>query len=297
MYLQHFGLREFPFSLTPDTQFYMGQKSHKDALNTLFVALHQGQGFIKVVGEVGTGKTLLCRMLLSRLPKGKFVSAYIPNPWLTPEELKLLLAQEIGAVYQQGMPAHELTSSIYQRLLQLAQERKGVVIIMDEAQAMPRDTLEALRLLTNLETEKSKLLQVVMFGQPELDELLDRKDLRQLKQRILFSEQLEPLSSSEVKQYVIHRLVASGAVDPKGFSCGACWLLYKASGGVPRLINILAHKAMMCAYGKGHNTIGGWHMAKAIADTEEVSWVSRWASWVWRIVGVSRVPKWAGAGR
>lgn len=291
MYLQHFSLLEYPFSLTPDTQFYMSQKTHKEALTTLFVALKHGQGFIKIVGEVGTGKTLLCRILLSRLPKKAFISAYIPNPWLTPEELKLLLAQEIGAQYDSTMHAHELTSSIYRRLMQLARQDKKVVIIMDEAQAMPRDTLEALRLLTNLETEKSKLLQVVMFGQPELDTLLSRKDLRQLSQRIVFSERLKPLEFNEVSQYLNHRLKASGAPHQKLFSFGARWLLYLASGGVPRLINILAHKSLMCAYGKGDERIGGWHVSKAIADTSEARAKAKLFSLFWRLNGRLLLPR------
>ena len=188
MYLQHFQMTEKPFSLTPDTQFFLNYRSHKEALTTLRFALQDGEGFIKIVGEVGTGKTLLCRILLAQLDKTRFVTAYIPNPCLTPEELKAFIAAEIGADYHQGMPAHELTSAIYRRLLQIARQRKQVVLVVDEAQTMPRGTMEALRLLTNLETEKRKLLQVVILGQPELDELLRRDDLSQLKQRIVFAE-------------------------------------------------------------------------------------------------------------
>lgn len=292
MYLEHFGLKEYPFSLTPDTQFYMSQKSHKEALTTLFVALKHGQGFIKIVGEVGTGKTLLCRILLAWLPKKTYITAYIPNPWLSPEELKVILAQEIGAKYDSSMHAHELTASIYRRLLQLARQDKRVVLIMDEAQAIPRDTLEALRLLTNLETEKTKLLQVVMFGQPELNQLLSRKDLRQLRQRIIFTEKLTPMALSEVGRYIVHRVTASGGTDKKMFSFSAKWLLYLASGGIPRLINILAHKALMCAYGKGDYKITGWHIAKAIADTEDAKGLSKFCSAFWRVnrrIGLPRI--------
>lgn len=285
MYADFFGFDEQPFSLTPDTQFFFDQSSHSEALSTLLLALNQGEGFIKVVGEVGTGKTLLCRILLSRLDKQRYVTAYIPNPWLSPQELKAFVAQEIGAQYTAQMPTHELTASLYRKLVQIARQNKQVVLIIDEAQAMPRETLEALRLLTNLETEKQKLLQVVILGQPELDQLLKRKDLRQLKQRIVFSENLHPLSLHGVQTYINHRLMASGYQDVGLFSNGACWLLRLASGGVPRMINILAHKALMCAYGRGHRQVNGWHIARAVLDTPESRLGAKLTAFLWRFRG------------
>lgn len=284
MYLAQFQLRERPFSLTPDTQFFLNQDSHREALNTLLFALEHGEGFVKVVGDIGTGKTLLCRILLSRLETPRFVTAYIPNPWLSPAELKMFLASEIGADYQSSMPSYEVTESIYRRLVQLAAQQKQVVLVVDEAQSMPRETIEALRLLTNLETEKRKLLQVVILGQPELDELLKRKDLRQLKQRIVFSEYLKPLTAKSVAAYVRHRLLASGSQRPL-FSRSALWLLACASGGIPRLVNIVAHKALLCAYGKGDLVIGGWHISKAVADTPECFWRGKALCLLWRING------------
>lgn len=282
MYLNFFGLKEYPFSLTPDTQFFLNEHSHSDALRTLEMALEHGEGFIKVVGEVGTGKTLLCRILLSKLNKTQYVSAYIPNPMINPEELKAFLASEIAAGYERGMPAHELTSCIYRRLLQIARQGKKVVLVVDEAQTMPRETIEALRLLTNLETEKTKLLQVVILGQPELDQLLNRKDLRQLKQRIVFSEYLKPLNTAGVARYLKHRLHASGATSNTLFSGRAAWLIKLATGGIPRLINVLAHKSLMSAYGKGQDGVSGWHVARAIADTPECRWSGKLASCLWR---------------
>lgn len=291
MYLEHFGLNAYPFSLTPDTQYYVNQKTHKEALNTLFLALEGGQGFIKIVGEVGTGKTLLCRILLSHLSKKNYVSVYIPNPWMAPEELKAHLAHEIGAVYERTMGTHELTSSIYRRLMQLTRQNKPVVIIIDEAQTMPRDTLESLRLLTNLETEKSKLLQVVMFGQPELDALLLRDDMRQLRQRIVFSENIKPLSLAAIEHYLISRMKESGYKGDKTFNRGAVWLLYQAAGGIPRLLNILAHKSLMCGYGKGDTEISGWHVARAIADTPASKNTSRALSLLWLIGNKGRASR------
>jgi len=274
MYQKFFGFAERPFSLTPDTSFFIGQQSHKDALNTMLMALRHCEGFIKIVGEVGTGKTLLCRMLLSRL-SSNFVTAYIPNPYLTPGELKSFVAQEIGADFQKEMPAHELMIAIYRRLLQLARNRKQVILVVDESQAMPRETIECLRLLTNLETEKRKLLQVVILGQPELDVMLARPDLRQLKQRIVFSEKLLPFSCRGVSDYIAHRISAAGSDKGRIFSKSAERLIFFGSGGIPRLINILAHKSLICAYGKGHERISVWHVAKAIADTEESRWIGK----------------------
>lgn len=294
MYLKHFHMTEKPFSLTPDTQFFLNDRSHRDALSTLRFALQDGEGFIKIVGEVGTGKTLLCRILLAKLDKNSFVTAYIPNPCLTPDELKGFIAAEIGADFQHSMPAHELTSAIYRRLLQIARQRKQVVLVVDEAQAMPRETLEALRLLSNLETEKRKLLQVVLLGQPELDELLRRNDLRQLKQRIVFAEKLRPFDTRGVSAYLQHRLRASGCSNKNLFSPVAIWLLARASGGIPRLINILAHKSLLCAYGRRDNTIAGWHVAKAVRDTPECTSRGRFWCRLWGLNGrvfLSRSPE------
>lgn len=273
MYESHFELTEAPFSLTPDTLFFLNQKSHKEALNTILVALKHCEGFIKVVGEVGTGKTLLSRILLARLNQD-FVTAYVPNPYLTPEELKAFVAQEIGADYDKSMASHELMSALYRRLVQYCRSGKQVILIIDEAQAMPRDTVECLRLLTNLETEKRKLLQIVMLGQPELDVLLNRPDLRQLKQRIVFSEYLRPLDKQATRAYINYRLEQVQEQPSALLSSLAMTLVYFASGGVPRLINILCHKALICAYGRGHKRISVWHVARAVIDTSEARGVA-----------------------
>ncbi len=278
MYQAYFGFSERPFSLTPDTLFFINQQSHREALNTMLVALRHCEGFIKIVGEVGTGKTLLCRILLSKLGP-EFVTAYIPNPYLSPEELKSFIAQEIGVTIEKGMPAHEVLSCIYRRLMQLARSGKQVVLIVDEAQAMPRETIESLRLLTNLETEKRKLLQVVMLGQPELDQLLARPDLRQLKQRVVFAERLSPFSRKGVKDYIKHRIASAGCENNRLFSSASLSLLYYGSGGIPRLINVLAHKALICAYGRGSHRVSAWHVARAIADTQESHWLGKVCAW------------------
>lgn len=283
MYEAHFQLRETPFSLTPDTQFFYNRQSHNRALNTLVFALEQGEGFIKVVGEVGTGKTLLCRKLLKTLGD-KFCAAYIPNPYLTPQELKILLAEEIGAAVAPEMPAHQLLSAINARLIELAGQGKQMVMVIDEAQAMPRQTLEALRLLSNLETEKRKLLQVVLFGQPELDDLLSRPDFRQLRQRIVYQEYLQPYSASGLEHYLQFRLAAAGYQQGNLFSPAARKLLYVASRGTPRLINVLAHKAMVSAWGRGDSRVTSYHVARAIADTRESYPVGKLLSLRWHLL-------------
>lgn len=268
MYESYFQFKEKPFSLTPDTQFYFNRQSHRNALNTLMVALEQREGFIKVVGEVGTGKTLLCRKLLASLGDN-YQAAYTPNPYLSPDELKVLLAEEIGASIKTGMTGHHILSAINHRLIELARAGKQVVMAIDEAQAMPRETIEALRLLSNLETEKRKLLQVVLFGQPELDTLLNRKDLRQLKQRIVFSEYLRPFNRKGVGHYLNFRLASAGYPGGRLFTGPAIHLLFIASGGVPRLINIMVHKALIACYGRGDRRVTSHHVAKAVQDTPE----------------------------
>lgn len=268
MYLEHFGLTEPPFSLTPDTGYFFSYGHYADALNTLLVALKTGEGFIKVTGEVGTGKTLLCRKLLNTLDDS-IVSAYIPNPMLTPYGLLTAMAEELGVSMDRHYGHHQLLKMISGRLIQFTAQGKRVVLCMDEAQAMPIETLEALRLLTNLETEKNKLLQVVLFAQPELDDKLRRQEIRQLKQRITFSYTLTPIDRAGMASYVSHRLMTAGYQGGDLFSLAALQNLYRASRGVPRLINILAHKAMLAGYGKGDRVITPAHMHMAVKDTED----------------------------
>ncbi len=268
MYLEHFGVREFPFSITPDTSYFFSSNGSQKALNTLLIAVRTGEGFIKITGEVGTGKTLLCRKLMSSLGPD-FQVAYIPNPYLEPLALFMELASELGV--EMGGDAnpnqHRLLKALTNRLLDITREGKRVVICLDEVQAMPIETLEALRLLTNLETEKRKLLQVIIFGQPELEEKLNHPSIRQLKQRITFDYHLGPLSRAELNYYVHHRLVVAGYQGGRLFTPMAMWLLQRKTRRIPRLVNILAHKAMLCTYGKGKRTVGVFDVLAASNDT------------------------------
>ena len=267
MYESHFGLREPPFGITPDTSFAYACNSHQEALNTLLVAARNGEGFMKVTGEVGTGKTLLCRRFLATLD-GRFVSAYVPNPYLEPRTLMFALADELGITLPRDADQHQLLKELARALLNFARQGKTVVVCLDEAQAMPQETLEALRLLTNLETEKRKLLQVVLFGQPELDRRLREPGLRQLRQRITFSYTLAPLDHDGMINYVRHRLQVAGWRGAALFSADALQRIFRASNGTPRLVNVLCHKALMAAYGGGVDRVDAQHARLAVADTE-----------------------------
>lgn len=268
MYQHYYGLKEAPFSLTPDTEFFFGYEAHQEALNVLLVALRSGEGFIKVTGEVGTGKTLVCRKLMGLLDES-FVVAYIPNPQLNPNALRAALADELGIEFARNIGQHRLLKIITDRLVELSSDGKRVVVLIDEAQAMPEETLEALRLLTNLETEKFKLMQVVMFGQPELNKKLNEQSVRQLKQRITFSYQLKPLDKNNIAGYIQHRLVIAGYEGTELFNARAIKEITRASRGVPRLINILSHKAMLAAFGQGAKHIDKEHVSMAVKDSEQ----------------------------
>ena len=266
MYSEHFGLREVPFSITPDTSFFFTSPHSQEALNTLLVAARNGEGFIKITGEVGTGKTLLCRKFMATLGDD-FVTAYIPNPYLEPRTLMLALADELSIVLDKDVDQHQLIKALMMRLMGLAVEGKRVVLCLDEAQAIPVHSLEALRLLTNLETEKRKLLQIVMFGQPELNRKLELDSIRQLAQRIIFHYHLGPLGKDDLDYYLAHRLRVAGYSGSRLFSRGAVAKLYSASGGIPRLVNILAHKSLMVAYGQGKQEVTRAHVVLAARDT------------------------------
>jgi MSHA biogenesis protein MshM len=278
MYLNHFGMAQAPFGLTPNTAFYVDLPTHQQAMEVLQVALAQGEGFIKVTGEVGTGKTLLCRKLLHEAP-AHWALAYLPDPNVSPLELKWALALELGLKQSANIDGPQLSQLLQRQLMLLAAQQKQVVLLIDEAQALPDDTIEALRLLTNLETEQRKLLQVVLFGQPELDRRLASYQFRQLRQRISFSYQLSVLNRQQVQCYVQARLQVAGVTQPL-FLPWAQWLLWHYSRGIPRLVNILAHKALMLGYGKGLATIGVRQVWLAVQDTEDAKPMVVWWPWL-----------------
>ncbi len=301
MYLEHFGLNELPFGLTPDTSFFFACTNYQEALNTLLVAARNGEGFIKIVGEVGNGKTLLCRKFLATLNRDetsattmigtqdenaagqtstRFVTAYIPNPYLEPRSLLLALADEFRVILDQNVDQHLMLKGLTAALLNFAKEGKRVLVCLDEAQAMPLESLEVLRLLTNLETEKRKLMQVVLFGQPELDERLKQNSVRQLRQRISFQYDLKGLQRDELDRYLRHRLTVAGFSGETLFTAGAVAVLHRVSGGTPRLVNIIAHKALLVTFGEGRQQVQARHVRTAAADTPEAKrdWLV-WGGW------------------
>ena len=275
IYNDFWGLKESPFQLTPDTQYFFDNPAHLEALNTLLVAIKSGEGFVKVSGEVGTGKTLLSRKLM-RIIGHHYTMAYIPNPYLSPTDLQRALAEEIGIPSKVHNNPHTLLNAINKKLTTLQQQGKPVVFMIDEAQALPQETLESMRLLTNLETEKSKLLQVILFGQPELEDTLNQYSLRQLKQRITFSYRLEPMGLNMVGYYIDHRLQTAGFTGASVFCPRAKKRIAKYSKGIPRLINILAHKSLMAAYGQKSGKVTVKHVNAAIKDTESVETQHFW---------------------
>ncbi len=265
MYLAHFGLREFPFGLTPDTGYFFPGVGAQAALNTLLIALESGEGLIKIVGEVGSGKTLLCRSLLNQLERQDWAAAYVPNPHLSPAALNQALLAELGGDVKRSV-AYGLAKALEIRLLELAQSGKRAVALIDEAQAMPLESLEALRLITNLETEKRKLLQIVLFGQPELDARLADPSVRQIRSRIVFQERISPLAARETPVYLMHRVSQAGATAPL-FTPATAKKLHQLSQGVPRLLNILAHKTLLLAFGEGMAQAQPRHAGLAARDT------------------------------
>ncbi len=253
MYTGFYGLREKPFSLAPDPRYLFLSASHREALAHLLYGIEEGEGFIEVIGQVGTGKTTLCRTLLDRIGSDAEI-AYIFNP--SPSEVELLSAinREFG-LPTVARTRTDLLDSLNQFLVEKNAGGRRVLLVIDEAQNLDPAVLEQVRLLSNLETDRAKLLQIVLIGQPELEENLSRADLRQLRQRITVRWSLRPLSRPEVGEYVEHRLRVAGLADPRLFSSGALRTLTRRSHGIPRLINALADRALLAGYTEGRREI------------------------------------------
>ncbi len=253
MYTEFFGLREKPFTLSPDPKYLFLSDSHREALAHLLYGIEQGEGFIAVTGEVGTGKTTLCRTLLDRLDASTEV-AFVFNPPLSGMELLQAVHHELGLLGGEAT-RQELTSELNQFLLEKKAQGKRVLLIIDEAQNLERDALEQVRLLGNLETNTAKLLQIVLLGQPELDTKLESPDLRQLRQRITVRWRLAALSAHETREYVSHRLKVAGA-SKEIFTELATREIHRRTRGIPRVINLLCDRALLAAYAAQSHSIG-----------------------------------------
>jgi MSHA biogenesis protein MshM len=290
MYLYRYSMTKLPFGLTPDTDFFCALEPHIEALNVVNFALNSGEALIKVVGEVGTGKTLLCRLLLNQLEgdgknNQRFV-AYIPYPKLTAKELKFSLARELGVRLSAQSREDQLAQRIQTRLINLNKKHGPVVLIIDEAQLLDDEGLESLRLLTNLETEQQKLIQLVLLGQPELDTKLAKPHLRQIKQRIVFSYELTKLNYIQIISYVNQRLSVVSNRKIK-FNWLSCLAIKHYSKGIPRLINILCHKSLMLGYGKNEEKISILNIVRSAKDTESVNtWIQDHFKKLLAIVGL-----------
>jgi general secretion pathway protein A len=287
MFHEYFGIAEDPFSITPDTRYLFQSERHRNAFAHLLYGVADAGGFVQLTGEIGTGKTLLCRNLLAQLPEEVNV-ALIFNPRLTPLELVASICDELKVHYPLGCGSiKEIVDFLNAYLLEGYRQGRRTVVIIDEAQNLSYDALEQVRLLTNLETEKQKLLQIILVGQPELKQVLGRPELKQLAQRITARYHLMPLSADETRDYILHRLRVAGA-DARLFSADALRQLYRLSGGVPRLINVLCGRAMLAAYGADQETIDGrlvQRVAKELAGEEDLPAAS--PRWGWGVAAVA----------
>ena len=267
MYLDHFGLREPPFRITPHTEFFFAGANRGATLDALIYAITHDEGIVKVSGEVGSGKTMLCRVLLERLP-ANVVTIYLAIPSLSRDDLLFALAEELRLPVPAAARSAQIIRLLQEHLIQLYAKGHQVVVLIDEAHVMPLETLEEIRLLSNLDSNQHKLLQLVMFGQPELNDILARHDMRQLKERITHNFTLGPLGRADTAEYIDFRLRAAGYKGAHIFAPAALNLLASASQGLTRRINILADKSLLAAYAAGRHEVGPEEAKAAIQDSD-----------------------------
>jgi type II secretory pathway predicted ATPase ExeA/septal ring-binding cell division protein DamX len=266
MYLGHFGLNEPPFRITPHTDFFFAGANRGATLEALLYAIGHEEGIIKITGEVGSGKTMLCRVLIERLPK-HIETIYLANPSLSRDEILHTIADDLR-VSVEGRRTTVLLRALQEDLIRRYAAGKRVVVLIDEAHAMPLETLEEIRLLSNLESNRHKLLHIVLFGQPELDEHLALPNMRQIKERIIHSFRLEPLVRDDVSQYIEFRMRAAGYRGPSVFSAAALRMIAQASQGLTRRVNILADKALLAAFADGTHQVTVKQARAAVRDSE-----------------------------
>jgi general secretion pathway protein A len=286
VYTEFFGLNEKPFAITPDPRYLYMSTRHTDALAHLVYGISESGGFIQLTGEVGTGKTTLIRSLLERLPE-KADIALILNPQLTTVEFLQTIAEELACPLPAERTVKALIDGLNAHLLRVHAEGRRVVLIVDEAQTLSPELLEQVRLLTNLETAKQKLLQIILIGQPELRDLLERPDLRQIAQRVTGRYHLEPLDADDTATYVRHRMRVAGALRDV-FSKSALRALYRRARGIPRLINVIADRALLAAYTQDRHDVDGRLVALAAAEVFGVR-RTRFSRWWWATAAVAGI--------
>jgi type II secretory pathway predicted ATPase ExeA len=274
MYLDHFGLNEPPFKITPVTDFFFPGANRAEILDALLYAITDSEGIIKVTGEVGSGKTMLCRMLLERSPE-KIEAVYLANPSLSREEMLYAIADELNLDLE-GQRVNVILQTLQNHLELKIAQGKRVVILVDEAHAMPLETMEELRLLYNLQVGNNKLLHIVLFGQPELNDKLSQPNMRQLKDRIVHHFSMLPLSQNIIESYLLFRMRTAGYRGPSPFSVAAAALIGKASQGLMRRVNILADKSMLAAFVENTHSVEVRHVQAAIRDTELDATTQAW---------------------
>ena len=267
MYLEHFGLSEPPFRITPHTDFFFDGANRGATLDALIYAITHDEGIVKVSGEVGSGKTMLCRVLMERLPEHVTI-IYLANPSLSREDILYAIADELRLNVPENARMSVVLRTLQDHLINSFSQGRRVVVLIDEAHAMPAETLEEIRLLSNLEANRSKLLQLVLFGQPELNDVLARPDMRQLKERITHNFGLEPLVRDDINTYLDFRMRAAGYRGPNVFSPVAVKMIAQTSLGLTRRINILADKALLAAFSSSSHEIGPREVKAAIRDCE-----------------------------
>lgn len=270
MYQSHYGFSEMPFNITPDPKFLFLSPTHQEALQHLRYGIQQRKGFMVLVGEVGCGKTTLCRHLLNELDPALYDTALILNPRVTETQMLKSILTELG----ESKPArsrNDLVAQVNRVLLERIDAGKDIILIIDESQNLSFDVLEQVRLLSNLETDKRKLLQIILMGQPELKEKLAREELRQLRQRILVHYEIKPLTREEMTQYVLHRLSLSGGGGRPRFTHWALRSIFKASQGIPRIVNHLCDKALLAAFVRDSDEVTFWDARRAIRDVNSLA--------------------------
>ena len=293
MYTSFFGLSEKPFAITPDPRYLYLSERHAEALAHLLYGINEAGGFIQLTGEVGTGKTTVVRTLLSRIPHHADV-AVILNPRVTPVEFLLTICEELGVAIAETErdSVKSMVDALNRRLLTAHAEGRRIIVIVDEAQNLSAEVLEQVRLLTNLETPTHKLLQIILIGQPELRELLDRTELRQVAQRITGRYHLKPLLHEETKGYIRHRLRVAGAAG-EIFTGGALSEVHRLSSGIPRVINVTCDRALLGAYTRETRKVTGALVRRAAGEVYGRRIVPAWLQWS---VGAVCIAAIAGAG-